>query len=90
MKNDMNDKKICPKCMAENKKELIEAYGKVSQKEYEKLQHEIELITTPSMTEDFGAQIDENGKFSVWYWCKCSECGFEFEYNFEKDVLETK
>ena len=89
---------ICHKCMqkfGEMAKELKlaadNAYGKVPVADFEKMrnaarEYEAELLEqTATLREDYRVGI-QDGEFSVSYSAHCVECGFEFKYNFEKEV----
>lgn len=86
---------ICPKCNVNLTKtseraklEAGEAYGKVSPEEYLNMlkQANLEPNIEPTLREDYGLHLDEDGEFTISYTCSCRICGFDFEYKHTEKV----
>ena len=88
----------CPNCkrlaeaFSEKKWQTAEAaYGSVSAADYRKLCADACAAETPpkslSLREDYEISVDSDGTFRVSYCCSCQECGFEWKYKHEDDVL---
>lgn len=89
---------ICPNCarIAEEKREkAIEkaqaAYGKVTAEKFMAGIAAAEALPDKpeeSLREDYclGTRID--GEFYVSYACSCRECGFEYQFDISKDLLD--
>lgn len=87
---------ICPKCAANTirikdnmKKQVDDAYGKVSSDEYLKL---LKKASEPikqeyTLREDYEIYTNEYGKFCVSYGCSCNVCGFEYDYEYTENIF---
>ena len=80
---------VCPRCKEEAEGKPAALYGKVSEQEYLAAiaKSNVEKRET-NLREDFEISMDNNGKFSVTYSCRCKKCGFSYEFNFEKDLMK--
>lgn len=81
----------CPKCELSNKSRLSKAeaeYGKVSAEEYKRLLDEAleEKESEDTLRENYSIGI-YHGQFEIEYSASCTECGFNFSYEFNKDPL---
>jgi len=85
----------CPRCTGAVKKQLTEAYGKVSIEEYEKLQRDLEEVPANTLREDYEIGI-RNEVFSVSYHASCqypgslgrAGCGFQFQFTHRVPVMK--
>lgn len=80
-----NNWAVCPKCVAEAKREADEAhakvyvqYGKVSLGEFDRLRVDLETVDPEdfrSFREDYEFYGAEEGEIQVSYSGNCSQCG---------------
>jgi hypothetical protein len=90
---------ICPQCSktyrsraAAGKQALNDAYGKVSLEEYQNLQDNFHNVVKEeddleeTLREDYQQGISQ-GTYSVFYHASCTACGFDYEYEFEEEIL---
>lgn len=86
----------CPKCEIKFRKvrqkaldEVKNAYGKVPLEEYEEMVSvaHVNLVEDMDSTfrEDYEIGIVEM-EFEISYTGKCTECNFEYKFNFHKDL----
>ncbi len=87
-----NNYRVCPRCATRaiekyetGTKHLEEAYGQVTQEEYEKLKSELgeppDLHKAPdTLQERWELYTNVGGEFVVWYCCTCEACGFKFGF----------
>jgi len=93
-----NNWTVCPRCtqtyvskIARAKQALNDSYGKVPIEEYERLLENLQTAQKENeeepetLREDYEQGI-YNGHYRVSYSGSCENCGFEFEYKFEKEV----
>ena len=62
---------VCPVCKAKADAELNTAYGKVSAKEFAKLQQQLYKDLVEELRENWNIGLDEEGKFSITYSALC-------------------
>ena len=88
--------RFCPKCTKDDvdkrkarKQELVDSYGKVSMKEYEKLKKKYndKIEASETLREDYWLYTNEDGVFEVSYGCSCDVCGFSFQFNHKEKVI---
>jgi hypothetical protein len=91
----------CPRCQSKHKeaiedlsKRAREAYGKVSEEEYLRLQKEARVITeeinTFDLREDYEIGMNIEGVFKVKYKASCSTCGYEWKFEHEERILSNE
>jgi hypothetical protein len=89
----------CPKCIklaaqaAVDKREKADAaYGKVSLQEHRELTIAAEQAEKvkpfETLRHDYEIGVDSNGCFEVSYGCSCTNCDFEYVYNFKEKTDE--
>ncbi len=85
---------ICPKCkrLDEEKRQLLAdqiktSYGNLPESEYLEL---VERFKAPAKIEETLREDYElgiwNKEFSISYGANCDKCGFEYSFNFSKEV----
>lgn len=79
---------ICPKCIRVKNKRIEEAYGKVPKIEYERMLEEIKKPDVRTLREDYEIYTDEDGFFSVSYYCQCSDCGFCHRFKYSEQLTK--
>ncbi len=94
-----NNWAVCPKCkqVAEAAKaargnKAAASYGQVSPEEYvallEQAQAPMNLGTT--LREDYEIGIRKNGEFFVSYGASCEICGFDFQFDEQRQVANSE
>lgn len=83
---------VCPRCYAKlkrittlRKREVIAAYGKVSEEEYNKLRLKSKkpLQLEDTLREDFEQGVDKLGEYFVDYSCSCTTCDYSYKYSYK-------
>jgi len=87
---------VCPNCVKQEiefqnqeKKNAQEAYGKVSEAEYNEMKARADTprkLTAEHLREDYEVWIDKDLVFHFSYGCSCEVCGFTFSEKLEKKV----
>lgn len=90
-----NEWRTCPRCFKvreeetyELKAELIDSYGKIPPDKFMKRAGELKkpIHHDVTLAEYYEIWVDAKGKFIITYGCKCDKCGFEYVFNYEKQL----
>lgn len=96
-----NNWATCPNCLekALNDKSLAsatarEAYGVVSQLEYENMMQRARNMpagpSSETLREDYEIGLEADGRFYVTYTGQCTRCSFKHHFSYEKSIWEKK
>lgn len=92
---------ICPQCKATNaailerqEQGLASEYGKIPAQDWLERRKALDAArslsnTDPTLREDYGFHMSEDGEFTAVYYASCRECGFKHTFK-HKQQLETK
>jgi len=88
----------CPRCTKRRENKALaaqvlaaDAYGKVLAVEWQKMTAAADALGEPgepTLRQDFGQGVHPDGHFYVEYRASCTDCGYSFEFEYEKDFPE--
>jgi hypothetical protein len=79
---------ICPKCNKEAEDKYANAYGNVSESEYQNLIRKVDdHEARRTLREDYEIYISETGRFCIGYSAHCNVCKFQYSYDKNEELV---